>query len=58
MTRVGEIEPALPVDDEIARLIVILAVEQGIDRNGTPVGRELDEPPSALLGAVHFAVRA
>ena len=58
MARIGEIESALPVDNEIARLIVIFAVEQGVDRDGPPVGRELDEPPSALLGAVHFAVRA
>ena len=32
MARIGEIDPVLPVDHEVARLIVILAVEQRIDR--------------------------
>src|SRR5215472_627783 len=58
MARIGEIDAILPVDDEIAWLIVVLAIEQGVDRNSAPVGSELDEPPPAFLRAVHFAVRA
>src|SRR5262249_4679998 len=57
MARIGEIDAVLPVDDEIARLIVILAIEQGVDRNSATVGSELDEPPPAFLRAVDFAVR-
>src|SRR5262249_51856610 len=55
MARVGEVDAVLPVDDEIARLIVVLAVEQSVDRNGAPVGRELDQPPPALLRAEELA---
>src|SRR5262249_47439283 len=58
MARVGEIDAVLPVDDESARLVVILAIEQGVDRNSAAVGSELNEPPPAFLRAVHFAVRA
>src|SRR5262249_14236858 len=57
MARIGEIDAVLPVDDEIARLIVILAIEQGVDRNSATVGSELDEPPPAFLRAVYFAAR-
>src|SRR5262249_49296626 len=57
MARIGEIDAVLPVDDQIARLIVILAIEQGVDRNSATVGSKLDEPPPAFLRAVHFAVR-
>src|SRR5262249_48693645 len=56
MARIGEPDPPPPVDRDIARLVVILAVEQRIDRNGAPVGRELDETPTALLRAVELAV--
>jgi hypothetical protein len=58
VARIGEIDTVPPVDDEIARLIVILAIEQRIDRQGTAVGRELDEAPATLLRAVKLAVRA
>src|SRR5215475_14248382 len=52
MTRVGEVEPVLPVGGQVARLVVILAVEQRIDRYGAAVRRELDQSPPALLRAV------
>src|SRR5262249_50546133 len=58
MARVGEVDAVLPVDDEIARLIVVLAVEQSVDRNGAPVRHELDQPPPALLRAEELAPRA
>src|SRR5215471_17123711 len=57
MARVGEPNTALPVDHEIARLVVILAVEQRIHRNGAPIGRELDEAAPTLLRAVELAAR-
>ena len=56
MARIGEIKPALLVDDEIARLVVILAVEQRIDRDGPAIAGELDEAPATLLRAVERAV--
>jgi len=42
VTWIGEIDAVLAIDDEIAWLIVVLAVEQGIDRDGASVRREFD----------------
>jgi hypothetical protein len=54
---VGEIYTILTVHDEIVRLVVVFAVKQSVDRNGTPVGSELDQPSTAFLRAVQFTVR-
>jgi hypothetical protein len=55
MTRVGEPDPVPAVDHEIAGLVVVFAVEQRIDRDETPVRRELDQPPASLLRAVQLS---
>jgi hypothetical protein len=46
------------VDDKVAGLVVVLAVEQRIDGDQPAIRRELDQPASALLGAVELAARA
>src|SRR5215472_17408275 len=58
VTRVGETDAVLAIDDEIAWLIVVLAVEQGVDRDGAAVRREFDQASAALLRAVDFSVRS
>src|SRR5262249_31631840 len=41
-----------------AWLVMILAVEQGIDRNRAPIAGKFDEPSSAFLRTVEVAARA
>ena len=58
MEWIGEIDAVVPVDDEIARLIVILAIELGIDSDGATVRSKLYEPPPAFLRTIQLAVWA
>jgi hypothetical protein len=58
MARIGEPDSVPAVDHEITGLVVVLAVEQRIDRDQPSVGRELDQPPAALLGTVELAAGA
>src|SRR5262245_35043654 len=56
MARIGEIDAAAPVNRKIARLVVILAVEQRVYRHGAPIGGELDQTPPAFLRAEKLPV--
>src|SRR5215471_2714575 len=58
MAGIGEIDAVLPIDNKVARLIMVLAVKERIDRDRAPIGGELDKPAPALLRAVYLTVRS
>src|SRR6516225_1029256 len=48
MAGIGEIDAVLPIDNKVARLIMVLAVKERIDRDCAPIGGELDKPAPEL----------
>src|SRR5262249_60037917 len=58
MAGIGEIDAVLPIDNKVARLIMVLAVKERIDRDCAPIGGKLDKPAPALLRAVYLTVRS
>jgi hypothetical protein len=59
MAGIGEIDAVLPIDNKVARLIMVLAVKERIDRDCAPIGGELDKPAPAPLAYISpFGPRA
>src|SRR5262245_8217150 len=58
MAGICEIDAVLPIHNKIARLIMVLAIKERIDRDCAAIACELDEPAPALLRAVYLTVRS